>query len=227
MHMHKTLAPPPPPPQHNKCPLLHISPLLPCLLLTGTLLRKNCSCFIRAWACRNVHQNDQREMFVRHGHLRPSATDNNLTVTTQLKHRLVTVKSFGEQIAEAMVTASDEHMLAAVVSNAHAWQSPRQQIVGDKGCHHYQNQQHLKWLKEKFQKRFILWWTKLRQELCESHGGSLGLPVPNSPYGLYGCKSTLNLNSDEPCTHTHRSALEDHKMWSLISLEDLVKSRPH
>ena len=59
-------------------------------------------------------------MFVSQGHLRPSATDNNLTVTTQLKHRLVTVKSFGEQTAEATVTASDEHMLAAVVSNAHA-----------------------------------------------------------------------------------------------------------
>ena len=62
--------------------------------------------------------------------------------------------------------------------------------------------------------------------LGESRGGSPGLPVPNSPYGLYRHKSTLNLNSDEP-SNTHRSALEDHKMWSLISLEDLVKSRPH
>ena len=69
-------------------------------------------------------------------------------LTTQLKHRLVTVKSFGEQTAEATIAASDEHMLVAVVSNAHAWQSPRQQIVDDKRCHHYQNQQHLKWLKK-------------------------------------------------------------------------------
>ena len=30
-------------------------------------------------------------------------------------------------------------------------------------------------------------------ELCESGGGRPGLPVPNSPYGLCGCKATLNL----------------------------------
>ena len=30
------------------------------------------------------------------------------------------------------------------------------------------------------------------QELCESRGGRPGLPVPNSPYGLYGRKATLN-----------------------------------
>ena len=32
------------------------------------------------------------------------------------------------------------------------------------------------------------------QELCESRGGCPGLPVPNSLYGLCGCKATLNLN---------------------------------
>ena len=32
--------------------------------------------------------------------------------------------------------------------------------------------------------------------MCESRGGRLGLPVPNSPYGLCGRKATLNLNSD-------------------------------
>ena len=32
------------------------------------------------------------------------------------------------------------------------------------------------------------------QELCESRGGRPGLPVPNSPYGHYGRKATLNLN---------------------------------
>ena len=30
------------------------------------------------------------------------------------------------------------------------------------------------------------------QELCESRGGHPGLPVPNSPYGLYGRKATFN-----------------------------------
>ena len=34
------------------------------------------------------------------------------------------------------------------------------------------------------------------QELCKSRGGRPGLPVPNSPYGLRGRKTTLNsLNS--------------------------------
>ena len=28
------------------------------------------------------------------------------------------------------------------------------------------------------------------QELCESRGGRLGLPVPNNPYGLCGRKAT-------------------------------------
>ena len=32
------------------------------------------------------------------------------------------------------------------------------------------------------------------QELCESRGGRLGLPVHNSPYGLCGRNATLNLN---------------------------------
>ena len=32
------------------------------------------------------------------------------------------------------------------------------------------------------------------QELCESRGARPGLPVPNSPYGLYGRKTTLNFN---------------------------------
>ena len=32
------------------------------------------------------------------------------------------------------------------------------------------------------------------QEVCESGGGRPGLPVPNSPYGLCGRKTTLNLD---------------------------------
>ena len=32
------------------------------------------------------------------------------------------------------------------------------------------------------------------QELCESRGGSPGLPVPNNLNGHYGRKATLNLN---------------------------------
>ena len=32
------------------------------------------------------------------------------------------------------------------------------------------------------------------QELCDSRGGRPGLPVLNSPYGLCGCKATLNFN---------------------------------
>ena len=32
------------------------------------------------------------------------------------------------------------------------------------------------------------------QELCESRGGRLGLPVPNNPYGLCGRRAALHLN---------------------------------
>ena len=32
-------------------------------------------------------------------------------------------------------------------------------------------------------------------ELCQSRGGRTGLPVPDSPHGLYGRKEKLNLNS--------------------------------
>ena len=32
------------------------------------------------------------------------------------------------------------------------------------------------------------------RELCESRGGRPGLPVPQSSFGLCGCKATLNLN---------------------------------
>ena len=32
------------------------------------------------------------------------------------------------------------------------------------------------------------------QELCESRGGRLGLPVPNSPHGLCGRRAALHLN---------------------------------
>ena len=35
------------------------------------------------------------------------------------------------------------------------------------------------------------------RELCESRGGSPGLPVPNSPYGLCGRKATLNESATE------------------------------
>ena len=34
------------------------------------------------------------------------------------------------------------------------------------------------------------------QELCESRGGCPGLPVPNSPHGLYGRKETFNEPKD-------------------------------
>ena len=34
------------------------------------------------------------------------------------------------------------------------------------------------------------------QELCESRGGRPGLPSPKGPYGLRGCKATLNLNGE-------------------------------
>ena len=32
------------------------------------------------------------------------------------------------------------------------------------------------------------------QELCEIRGGRPGLPVPNNPYGLFGCSATVNQN---------------------------------
>ena len=32
------------------------------------------------------------------------------------------------------------------------------------------------------------------QELCASRGGRPGLPIPNNPYGLCGCKTKLNWN---------------------------------
>ena len=37
------------------------------------------------------------------------------------------------------------------------------------------------------------------QELCESRGGRLGLPVPNSPRGLRGRQATLNLKETGLC----------------------------
>ena len=30
------------------------------------------------------------------------------------------------------------------------------------------------------------------QALFESQGGRPGLPIPDNPYGLFGCKATLN-----------------------------------
>ena len=33
------------------------------------------------------------------------------------------------------------------------------------------------------------------QELCEGRGGRPGLPVPNSPYDVCGCKATLNMKN--------------------------------
>ena len=35
------------------------------------------------------------------------------------------------------------------------------------------------------------------QELCEGRGGRPGLPVPNSPYGLYGRKATFEEEEEE------------------------------
>ena len=44
------------------------------------------------------------------------------------------------------------------------------------------------------------------QELCESGGGRPWLPVPNSPYGLYGRKATLNLKAwSAACQRQHFS----------------------
>ena len=41
----------------------------------------------------------------------------------------------------------------------------------------------------------LIFWSSIQlcrtQELCESRGGRPGPPVPNSPYGLFGCKATL------------------------------------
>ena len=37
----------------------------------------------------------------------------------------------------------------------------------------------------------IISYNSRAQELCESRGGSPGLPVPNSPYGLCGRKATV------------------------------------
>ena len=37
------------------------------------------------------------------------------------------------------------------------------------------------------------------RELCESQGGRPGLPLSNSPYGLYGCKPTLKSRTRELC----------------------------
>ena len=41
------------------------------------------------------------------------------------------------------------------------------------------------------------------EELCESRGGRPGLPIPTSPYGLCGCKTTLEEASPSlpPATH--------------------------
>ena len=36
--------------------------------------------------------------------------------------------------------------------------------------------------------------TEKDRAVCESRGGHNGLPVPNSPYGLCGGKTTLNLS---------------------------------
>ena len=35
------------------------------------------------------------------------------------------------------------------------------------------------------------------QELCESRSGRPGLPVPNKPYGLCGCKATFEEEEEE------------------------------
>ena len=53
------------------------------------------------------------------------------------------------------------------------------------------------------------------QKLCESRGGLIGLPVPNSHYGLCGRKATFR--AQEPCeSRGGRPGLQ-----SLISLRFL------
>ena len=39
---------------------------------------------------------------------------------------------------------------------------------------------------------FFIWYCARTQELCESRGGRLGLPVPNRLDGVCGRKATLN-----------------------------------
>ena len=49
------------------------------------------------------------------------------------------------------------------------------------------------------------------QELCESRGGRLGLPVPNSPHGLCGRRAALHLNLNNytvSVSYTHLRAHE-------------------
>ena len=46
------------------------------------------------------------------------------------------------------------------------------------------------------------------QELCESRGGRPGLPVPNNPYGLCGCRATLNQNLENADTTLTLSGAE-------------------
>ena len=45
------------------------------------------------------------------------------------------------------------------------------------------------------------------QELCESRGGRPGLPVPNSSYGLYGRKATLEVTELRSCVKVEVAVL--------------------
>ena len=64
-------------------------------------------------------------------------------------------------------------------------------------------------------------------ELCKGQGGRPGLPVPNSPYGVYGRKATLNLNlchtEFRSCIKAEVSVLGSQSLISLMVSVD-VKS---
>ena len=67
------------------------------------------------------------------------------------------------------------------------------------------------WLPPQGKSGSLLWFLFRYQELCQSWGGRPRLPVPNSPYGLCGCKSTLNSSSE---------------LRSCVKVEEAVRSCP-
>ena len=59
-------------------------------------------------------------------------------------------------------------------------------------------------------------------ELCESRGGRPGLPVPNSQYGLFGRKATLNCSITEvrSCVKVEVAALGSPSLTvSMVSVD--------
>ena len=66
--------------------------------------------------------------------------------------------------------------------------------------------------------------SELRSCTCESRGGRPGLPVPNSPYGLFGRKTTLNSNfGDEavsPAPETCQCGLKTEEFLEVVEARD-------